>query len=269
MAMSKAEWRRRRRRKKLIQRYALLAGFCVIALLVLIVLVKLITAIFHHRGGGIIEKAGDVPVKQSLLSISRYARCGEKLDSIDEIIIHSNNTVGKTAQAQRDYYESLKTKKNDNERQSMHFIVDLDGTIYQCIPTDEIALAIAGTVKFHSLSIEYCITGEDGSMSAATYTSLCKLVATLCKEYKLTEKKVFRHYDKNQVSCPLFFINETNWEQFKADVKTARNGKKVAVTDAPVNKVVMPHGSSEESGESGESGEGNSGTETTEGGEGS
>lgn len=256
MVMSKAEWRRRRRKKKMIRKYVTLGLLACIFVLVLVLLVKVVTAIFAHMDGGIIEKAGDVKITQSLLSVSRYARCGEKLEAVDEIIIHSNNTVGKTAQEQRDYYESLKTKKNDNERQSMHFIIDLDGKIYQCIPTNEIALAVAGNIKFRSLSIEYCITGADGSMSAATYTSLCKLVATLCQEYKLNEKKVFRHFDKNQVPCPMFFVNEANWEQFKTDVKAARNGKKVSVTNAPINNIVAPHTGDTQEGGEGESGEG-------------
>lgn len=251
MVMSKAEWRRKRRRKKLIKLYFAIAMLAVIAVLVLVLLVKVITLIFRNSDGGIIKKAGDVQVTQSLLSISRYARPGEKLDSVDEIIIHSNNTIGKTAQEQRDYYESLKDRKNDEERQSMHFIVDLDGKIYQCIPTNEIALAVQGST-FKSISIEYCITGSDGSMSAATYKSLCKLVATLCKKYGLTEKKVFRHYDKNNVSCPLFLVAEENWEQFKADVKATRQGKSIEVTNAPIKNVV-PAGetpdSSEESGD--------------------
>ena len=259
MVMSKAEWRRRRHRKKMIRMYVSLGLFVLIAVLVLILLVKVITAIFRRADRGIIEKAGDIKVTQSLLSVSRYARPGEKLDSVDEIIIHANNTIGRTAQEQRDYYESLKNKKNDSERQSMHFIVDLDGKIYQCVPTNEIVLAVPGST-FKSLSIEYCITGQNGTMSAATYTSLCKLIATLCKEYDLTEKNVVRHYDKTNVSCPLFFIDEANWEQFKSDVKAARNGKKISVTNAPVNTVITPDGGgTPEDGENGA--EGNGGTE--------
>lgn len=237
MVMSKAEWRRKRRRKKLMKAYLSLTLLAVIAILVLLLLVKVITLIFRNSDGGILKKAGDVTVTQSLLSISRYARPGEKLDSVDEIIIHSNNTIGKTAQEQRDYYESLKDRKNDEERQSMHFIIDLDGKIYQCIPTNEIALAVRGST-FKSISIEYCITGSDGSMSAATYKSLCKLVATLCKKYGLTEKKVFRHHDKNNVGCPLFFVSEENWEKFKSDVKLTRQGKNVEVTNAPIKNIV-------------------------------
>lgn len=238
MVMSKAEWRKKRRRQKMIRKYCALGLFAVIVILVLILIVKVITLIFRDSDNGIIKKAGDIPITQSsLLSVSRYARPGMKLDSVDEIIIHSNNTVGKTAQEQRDYYESLKLKQNEAERQSMHFIIDLDGKIYQCIPTNEIALAVPGST-FKSLSIEYCITGSDGSMSAATYESLCKLVATLCERYDLTEKNVSRHYDKNHVSCPRFFVNEDNWTQFKKDVKAVRNNKKISVTNAPVNNVI-------------------------------
>lgn len=241
MVMSKAEWRRRRRKKRMITKYSILALFAVIIILVLFFLVKIITAIFVSRDGGILEKAGDVKVKQSLLSVSRYARPGVRMNSVEKIVVHSCGTLGKTGQELRDYYENLKTRKNEDERQSMHFIVDLDGTIYQCIPTNEIALAVSGDIKFKSVSIEYCITGKDGSMSAATYESLCKLCATLCKRYKLSEEKVVRHHDINQPPCPLYFLNEETWEQFKSDIRTARKGKKITVTNAPINNVIPYH----------------------------
>lgn len=241
MVMTKAEWRRRRRKKRMIQKYVALGLFCLIVLLVMFVLVKIIAAIFVHRDGGIVEKAGNVKVTQSLLSVSRYARPGVRMSSVEKIVIHSNSTLGKTAQEQRDYYESLKTKKNEDERQSMHFIIDLDGKIYQCIPTNEIALAVGGDEKFKSVSIEYCITGKDGSMSAATYESLCKLCATLCKKYKLSEDRVVRHQDINQVPCPFYFMNADAWDQFKSDVKAAKKGKTISVTNAPISNVVDYH----------------------------
>ena len=89
-------------------------------------------------------------------------------------------------------------------------------------------------------------------MSAATYRSLCKLVATLCKKYGLTEKKVLRHYDKNNVSCPLFLVSEENWEQFKADVKATRQGKDIEVTNAPIKNVVPTGETPDSLGESGD-----------------
>lgn len=248
MVMSKAEWRRKRRRQKMIKKYVALGFFAAIVILVLILIVKVVTLIFRDSDKGILTKAGNVPVKQSLIAVSDYSRPGLKLDSVEEIVIHSNNTIGKTAQEQRDYYDSLKLKKSDAERQSMHFIVDLDGKIYQCIPTNEIALA--GN-PFKSIAIEFCITGADGSMSADTYVSLCKLVAALCDKYDLSEKKVVRHYDHNKVSCPRFFVNEDNWNQFKKDIKTVRNKKSISVTDAPIHNVIEPKGEKEEGNDSG------------------
>lgn len=230
--LTKEQWKRRRIRRKKLKKIGILAGFALIVILVLLLIIKVISSIFSPKNDGILKKAGDYTVKQSLLTVSDYSRPGIELDKVTNIVIHYTGIPNMTAEEKRSYYESLKDKKETTE--SMHFIVDLDGTIYQLIPTNEVACA-SMRYNEYGISIEYCHTGADGSMSADTYQALVSLVAALCDQYDLKPKDVIRHYDITSVNCPAFFVqDDANWEQFREDVSQVMNGKEVKVTSAPV-----------------------------------
>lgn len=231
--MSRQEWRRRKRRQRMIRKYAILGGLALIAILVLLLIIKLISLIFNRPDDGIIEKIGDIKVQQELLSISDYSRPGVKMESIENIVIHYASVPGTTAADKRDFYESLKDKKESTE--SVHFIVDLDGTIVQCIPVTETACA-SKAYNVKCISIEYCNTGADGSMSNKTYENMVALVAYLCEEYEIPVSKVLRHSDITGSMCPLFFVqNEDAWEQFKDDVEKVMKGDSVSVTSGVID----------------------------------
>ena len=73
-----------------------------------------------------------------------------------------------------------------------------------------------------TISIETCHKTEDGSYTKATYESLVKLTAWLCKKYGLTEEDLIRHYDITGKNCPKYFVeNEDAWDEFKSDVGKA------------------------------------------------
>lgn len=232
--LTKEQWKRRRIRRKKLKKIGILAGFALIVILVLLLIIKVISSIFSPKNDGILKKAGDYTVKQSLLTVSDYSRPGIKLEEVTNIVIHYTGIPNMTAAEKRAYYESLKDKKETTE--SMHFIVDLDGTIYQLIPTTEVACA-SMRYNEYGISIEYCHTGADGSMTADTYQALVSLVATLCKQYDLKPKSVIRHYDITSLNCPAFFVqDEANWKQFQEDVAQVMKGKKIEVTSAPVTQ---------------------------------
>ncbi len=234
--MSKQEWRKRRRRQRMIRRYAILGGLALIAILILLLIVKLISFIFNRPDDGLIEKVGKIKVQQELLSYSDYSRPGIKMEKIENIVIHYTSVPGTTAADKRDYYESLKDKKDATE--SVHFIIDLDGTIVQCIPVTETACA-SKAYNVNSISIEYCNTASDGSMSNKTYESMVALVAHLCKEYDIPVKKVIRHSDITGSMCPLYFVqNEDAWEKFKKDIEAVKKGDTVSVTSGVVDTQV-------------------------------
>lgn len=213
--MSKREWKRRRRRKRMIKHYSMLAGFALMVLLVLILLIKLITHLITGNDG-IIKKAGKIEVEKKLLTVDSNTRSGQELETVKGIVIHNTGEVGVSAEDMWSYYEALAT--SDDTSESMHFIVDTDGSILQCIPCNEIA--------FHALSrnnsdigIQYCYTSESGVMSDKTYNAMVELVAELCDEYKLTTADISLHYDITGRLCPAYYVeNSDEWQSFLDDV---------------------------------------------------
>ncbi len=214
--MSKQEWRRRRRRKRMIQRYAILSGLAIIAILIFVLIVKLITSLVSGKGD-IIKKAGDYKIEKKLLTIDSNTRSGQEMEEVKGIIIHNTAEPGQTAEGMWNYYEDL--GKSGDISESVHFIIDDDGSIIQTIPCDEIA--------FHALSknsdcigIQYCHANSEGSMSGSAYKAMLALVVKLCEEYDLDASDVSLHYDITGRLCPQYYVeNPELWQNFLSDVK--------------------------------------------------
>ena len=153
-----------------------------------------------------------------LLSINEYSRPGIERNEINGIVIHYTANPGTGAQANRNYFESL--KDTHATKASAHFIVGLDGEIIQCIPTAELAYA-SNDRNSDTVSIECCYENEDGSFNQATYNEAVHLTAWLCAKFGLSEKDVIRHYDVTGKMCPIYYVEHGDaWEQFRKDVKT-------------------------------------------------
>ena len=213
--MSKAEWLRRRKRKKLIRRYTILGGLALIVLLILIIFIKLLSFAFSGNDG-IIKKAGKVKIEKKLLTVDEHTRCTEKLEKVKGIIIHESGMPGMSANKLYDYYEEI--GKNDTAYESVHFIVDTDGSIIQTIPCDEIAYH-ALTKNKDCLAIQYCYANEEGAMTGDTYKSMVSLCAKLCKKYKLKTDDIYLHHDATGVMCPKYYVENTeSWQKFLSDV---------------------------------------------------
>ena len=65
---------------------------------------------------------------------------------------------------------------------SAHYVIDLDGTIYQLIPTDEKCYA-TNSANAYAIGIEVATTGKDNHYTDETYKSMVHLCAWLC-QYK-------------------------------------------------------------------------------------
>ncbi|MBP3237538.1 MAG: N-acetylmuramoyl-L-alanine amidase [Lachnospiraceae bacterium] len=213
--ISKAEWKKRRKRKRMIRKYSILGAFALIVILLLVLLIKFISFLFNGNDG-IIKKAGSHKIKEKLLEISETVRPGEELKSVKGIVIHATNKPGLSAD------ELLKTYKDNtgskDKFESVHFIVDSDGAIYQCIPTDEIAFHAMGR-NSDTLGIMFCHTSADGQMTDSTRKALKDLIVKLCKEYKLKADNVILHYDINQKLCPAYYAeNAESWQNFLKEV---------------------------------------------------
>ena len=184
-----------------------------------------------HAGGG--GKASDkvksnIPahitlpdyVKEDLLPVNEYSRCGDKLTRVNAVVIHYVGNPNTTAWQNRSYFESLATTGDTSA--SSNLIVGLEGEALLCVPLDEVAYC-SNERNYDSVSIEFCHPDADGKPTQATYDTLVKLTAWLCELYDLdAQEDIIRHYDVIGKECPLYFVkNEVEWGRFKADVTKA------------------------------------------------
>lgn len=164
------------------------------------------------------EQFPDLNIQEDFLTINDYSRPGDEIDGISKIVIHYTGNPGTTAQANRDYFESL--AENPVTSASSHFVIGLNGEIIQCVPLNEIAYA-SNKANSYSISIECCHPDESGEFSTATYNQCVALTAELCKYYHLDpDTDVIRHYDVTEKECPLFYVeNPEEWDMFLGFVK--------------------------------------------------
>ena len=155
-----------------------------------------------------------------LLTVNKWSRPGDKVKSVDYIVIHYLGNPETSAQQNHDYFESLKDLRDT--QMSANYIVGLEGEIIQCVPDDEVAYA-SNEANNYSISIENCHHTENGKFTKETYNSLVKLTAYLADTYDLDRDHIIRHYDVTGKQCPLYFVqHEDKWEAFLDDVTAYR-----------------------------------------------
>ena len=148
--------RRRRRRKK----FPLVPVLAVS----LAAIVVICTVISHVAGGQLGKLARDhTPrwVDKQIIEINGAGRRGEKLEAVNDIVIHYVGNPGTTAQQNHDFYDQPTTTV------SSHFLIGLDGEIIQCIPLDEKSSA-SNDRNIDTLSIEVCHPDETGKFNQAS-----------------------------------------------------------------------------------------------------
>lgn len=157
-------------------------------------------------------------VIKNYLTPNEYSRPGKELKEVNAIVVHYVGNPGTTAAQNRSYFENLKDTHATSA--SSHYIIGMEGEIIQCVPLNEISYASNNRNK-DTIAIECCHPDETGQFTTATYKSLVKLVAALCRTYDLDpEAGIIRHYDVTGKYCPLYYVNhEDEWYGFKLDVK--------------------------------------------------
>lgn len=166
-----------------------------------------------------VARLGTVQVPEwvdvQLIDIDGASRRGEKLEDIQDIVIHYVGNPGTTAQQNRNYYNNPETEV------SSHFLVGLEGEIIQCVPLNEKSSA-SNDRNRDTISVEVCHPDSSGKFSDVTYDALVKLTAWLLGVTGLDEDDIIRHYDITGKECPRYFvINEDSWREFKSDVARA------------------------------------------------
>lgn len=159
-------------------------------------------------------------VKEDLLPVNEYSRCGDKLQRVNAVVIHYVGNPNTTAWQNRSYFGNLATTGETSA--SSNLIVGLEGEALLCVPLDEVAYC-SNDRNYDTVSIEFCHPDTDGKPTQATYDTLVKLTAWLCDLYGLdAQEGIIRHYDVTGKECPVYFVqNEAEWAQFKADVAAA------------------------------------------------
>jgi N-acetylmuramoyl-L-alanine amidase CwlA len=167
------------------------------------------------------EAFPELSIQEDYLDVNPYSRPAIELTEVQKIVIHYTANPATGAKANRDYFNHL--ADTGETYASSHFVIDLDGTILQCIPLNEIAYA-SNEANTYCISIECCHPDDTGEFSTATYNQCVALTAALCDYYQLdTQEDVIRHYDITGKECPLFYVNHPEeWEMFLGFVEAYR-----------------------------------------------
>nr|WP_325299344.1 peptidoglycan recognition family protein [uncultured Dysosmobacter sp.] len=207
---------RRRRRRRWYIDPRLKTGALGAALLVLVFAV----------GGALLARRAPDPrdveapdyVQEDFLTVNEWSRPGTELEAVNGVVIHYVGNPNTTAQANRNYFESLSSGQ-EGTYASSHFVIGLEGEAIQCIPLSEIAYA-SNTRNGDTVAIEVCHPDETGRFLPVTYDRTVELTAWLCREFRLDpETDVIRHYDVTGKRCPLYFVDHPEaWDAFRADV---------------------------------------------------
>jgi N-acetylmuramoyl-L-alanine amidase CwlA len=218
--LTKEQWLKRKRRKRSLRLVVLTT---VVMLIILSAAYIGLSVLRFHSPmlTGIFQKkiTLDSPlILKDLLTPNDYSRPQTPLTKVNSIVIHYTANPGTSAEANRNYFENLKTTKTTSA--SSHYIIGLEGEIIQCIPLNEIAFA-SNDRNSDTISIESCHPDKTGKFNEYTYQSLVQLTAWLCAEYDLKREDIIRHYDVSGKHCPIYYVDhEDAWEQFKDDVMT-------------------------------------------------
>ena len=159
-------------------------------------------------------------VKEDLLPVNEYSRCGDKLQRVNAVVIHYVGNPNTTARQNRSYFENLATSGETSA--SSNLIVGLDGEALLCVPLDEVAYC-SNDRNCDTVSIEFCHPDAEGKPNQATYDTLVKLTAWLCEEFDLAPADVIRHYDVTGKICPKYYVDHPEaWEDFRSALGAAR-----------------------------------------------
>ncbi len=146
---------------------------------------------------------------------NKFTRPGTAMDP-QYITVHETGNTNKGANA----LAHAKLQQNGNSRQaSWHFTVDDGDTIYQSIPTNEIAYHAgdgSGDGNMKSISFEICVN-SDGNFTKAKANAVW-LINYLMEKYNIPLDRVVQHNHWSGKNCPEN-IRKSGWDAFIDQVK--------------------------------------------------
>ncbi|WP_165861153.1 N-acetylmuramoyl-L-alanine amidase family protein [Paenibacillus paeoniae] len=201
-------------------------------------------------------------IVERLLTPNKFSRPKLPIRTMKGIVIHWVANPMTSAKNNRDFFESRKGGLKSYG--SAHEIIDLDGSVYVCIPKNEIAYHVGSNLPYTTgvtqiytsltwdklntnssrhtkpypnnctYGIETTHLDRDGRMTDATYDTLVERCADLCKEFKLNPMTdIYLHQEVvGWKDCHRWFVNHPlEWIKFKQKVQEISN------EDEPMTKV--------------------------------
>lgn len=151
-------------------------------------------------------------VDRRLLPMNPYSRPGTPLEAVNGVVVHYTGNPGTTAAQNRSYFANLAVTHETYA--SSQFLIDMDGTVIQCVPVNEVAYC-SGQRNNDTLSIEVCHPDETGAFTDASLAALTDLVQWACDTYDLERDQILRHYDVTGKVCPKYYVDYPEaWEDF-------------------------------------------------------
>ncbi|MFB7142496.1 N-acetylmuramoyl-L-alanine amidase [Gottfriedia sp. NPDC056225] len=187
--------------------------------------------------------------RNDFISMNKYTRPSIKLKGVKKIVIHWTANPGASAQSHQRYFNGSAIKNKTYA--SAHIFVDSKEAIC-IIPLDEVAYhandhyernssggvyrgvpELAPNANKLSIGVEMCLE-KDGTVSQYTITRAVRVVAELCKMFKLDANDIVRHYDITHKPCPKTFIDHPErFNEFKAQVNAVLNPPKQQADSIP------------------------------------
>lgn len=169
-------------------------------------------------------------IKERFLSVNKYSRPNVRMGRVKGIVLHYVGVNFQKAETVVRYFEGLKNGVN-NIYASAHYVIDMDGSGFICIPENEVAYHCgAKTYKagiqdklgynpnYSTIGIEMCHTNE--GFTEETIKTVSNLVCMLLHTYGLSVRDVYRHYDITGKLCPKFWVeDEKKWVKFKEQLE--------------------------------------------------
>lgn len=173
---------------------------------------------------------------ENFININRYSRPGTKLRDVRGIVIHWTANPGSSALANRNYFNNLNDKQKTYA--SAHFIIDINGSIIQALPLDELAYHVGSKTytdltknkfksngviapNYHTIGIELCHPDLTGKFTSDTLDALKQLLNKLLIYFKLGIGDVYTHQEiVGWKDCPRWFVNNPQeYKKFKDEFK--------------------------------------------------
>ena len=181
-------------------------------------------------------------VRRDYLALNPFSRPGSRRTDTYLIVMHWTGNAMQAAAAVQRYFDELATQDPFDTRPdryaSAHYVVGLEGEIYQIMPEDEVAYhcgastytadareelgvycSATSSPNWCSIGIELCHPDWTGRFRLETLEAAAELAANLAFRYRLPSSKIWRHHDITGKRCPRYWVNnDVRLDEFRREV---------------------------------------------------